>query len=71
MVRQALAARAPETVGPRRFTRMRSGNEQSSLAQKIILPDFYRAGIMTINPPAITPPMFDNPKNGPIYPTYE
>ena len=25
---------------------------------------------MTINPPAITPPMFDNPKNGPIYPTY-
>jgi hypothetical protein len=33
-------------------------------------PDFYRTGIMTINPPAITPPMFDNPKNGPIYPTY-
>ena len=32
--------------------------------------DFYRTGIMTINPPAITPPMFDNPKNGPIYPTY-
>jgi hypothetical protein len=33
-------------------------------------PDFYRTGIMTINPPAITPPMFDNPKNGPIYPTF-
>jgi hypothetical protein len=25
---------------------------------------------MTTNPPAITPPMFENPKNGPIYPTY-
>jgi hypothetical protein len=33
-------------------------------------PDFYRTGIMTINPPVITPPMFDNPKNGAIYPTY-
>jgi hypothetical protein len=33
-------------------------------------PDFYRTGIMTINPPAITPPVFDNPQNGPIYPTY-
>ena len=33
-------------------------------------PDFYRTGIMAINPPVITPPMFDNPKNGPIYPTY-
>ena len=32
--------------------------------------DFYRTGIMTINPPTIAPPMFDNPKNGPIYPTY-
>jgi hypothetical protein len=32
--------------------------------------DFYRTGIMTINPPTITPPMFDNPRNGPIYPTY-
>ena len=32
--------------------------------------DFYRTGIMTINPPVITPPMFDNPANGPIYPTY-
>jgi hypothetical protein len=25
---------------------------------------------MTVNPPVITPPMFDNPKNGKIYPTY-
>src|ERR1700687_4593409 len=25
---------------------------------------------MTINPPVITPPMFDNPKNGPIYSTF-
>ena len=33
-------------------------------------PDFYRTGIMTINPPVITAPMFENPKNGPIYPTY-
>ncbi len=33
-------------------------------------PDFYRTGIMTVNPPVITPPMFENPKNGPIYPTY-
>lgn len=33
-------------------------------------PDFYRTGIMTINPPAITPPVFENPGNGPIYPTY-
>ena len=33
-------------------------------------PDFYKTGIMTINPPSITPPMFDNPANGPIYPTY-
>ncbi len=32
--------------------------------------DFYKTGIMTINPPVITPPMFDNPLNGPIYPTY-
>jgi hypothetical protein len=32
--------------------------------------DFYRTGIMTTNPPTITPPMFDNPRNGPIYPTY-
>ena len=33
-------------------------------------PNFYKTGIMTINPPVITPPMFDNPLNGPIYPTY-
>lgn len=33
-------------------------------------PNYYRTGIMTINPPVITPPMFDNPANGPIYPTY-
>ena len=33
-------------------------------------PDFYKTGIMTINPPVITPPMFDNPRNGKIYPTY-
>jgi len=33
-------------------------------------PDFYRTGIMAVNPPVITPPMFENPKNGPIYPTY-
>ena len=33
-------------------------------------PDFYRTGIMTINPPAITAPMFDNPANGPIYPSF-
>ena len=33
-------------------------------------PDFYRTGVMTINPPVITSRMFDNPKNGPIYPTY-
>jgi Alpha/beta hydrolase domain len=33
-------------------------------------PRYYETGIMTINPPVITPPMFDNPKNGPIYPTF-
>ena len=33
-------------------------------------PDFYRTGIMTIDPPAVAAPMFDNPRNGPIYPTY-
>ena len=33
-------------------------------------PDFYKTGIMTINPPVITSPMFNNPKNGPIYPSY-
>ena len=33
-------------------------------------PDYYRTGIATINPPVIKPPMFENPANGPIYPTY-
>jgi hypothetical protein len=33
-------------------------------------PDYYKTGIATINPPAIKPPMFENPANGPIYPTY-
>jgi hypothetical protein len=33
-------------------------------------PRYYDTGIMTIDPPVITPPMFDNPKNGQIYPTY-
>jgi hypothetical protein len=33
-------------------------------------PDFYRTGIMTVNPPVITAPMFDNPRNGRIYPTF-
>ena len=32
--------------------------------------EFYRTGIMTINPPVVSRPLFDNPKNGPIYPTY-
>jgi hypothetical protein len=32
--------------------------------------DFYKTGIMTLNPPVVVAPMFDNPKNGPIYPTY-
>jgi Alpha/beta hydrolase domain len=33
-------------------------------------PRYYETGIMTVNPPVITPPMFDNPKNGAIYPTF-
>jgi hypothetical protein len=33
-------------------------------------PNFYNTGIMTIYPPVITPPMFDNPANGPIYPSF-
>jgi hypothetical protein len=33
-------------------------------------PDFYRTGIMAINPPAVVPPIFNNPQNGPIYPSY-
>jgi len=32
--------------------------------------DFYTTGIMTINPPVITPPFEDNPLNGPIYPSF-
>ena len=30
----------------------------------------FDQGIMTINPPAWTPPFFDNPANGKIYPSY-
>jgi len=33
-------------------------------------PRYYETGIMTVNPPVITSPMFDNPKNGAIYPTF-
>jgi hypothetical protein len=33
-------------------------------------PDYYKTGIATVNPPVIKPPMFENPANGPIYPTY-
>jgi len=33
-------------------------------------PHYYETGIMIVNPPVITPPMFDNPKNGAIYPTF-
>jgi hypothetical protein len=33
-------------------------------------PDFYQTFVPTINPPVITPPYEDNPKNGPIYPSY-
>ena len=33
-------------------------------------PDYYKTGVATINPPVIKPPMFENPANGPIYPTY-
>jgi len=32
--------------------------------------DFYRTGIMAINPPAVKSPIFNNPENGPIYPSY-
>jgi Alpha/beta hydrolase domain len=32
--------------------------------------DFYKTFVPTINPPVITPPYEDNPKNGPIYPSY-
>ena len=33
-------------------------------------PKFYSTGIMTIDPPAMKPPIFDNRENGPIYPSY-
>jgi hypothetical protein len=33
-------------------------------------PHYYETGIMTVNPPVITQPMFDNPKNGAIYATF-
>ncbi len=33
-------------------------------------PDFYRTGVMTVNPPMMKMPIFDNPANGPIYPTF-
>lgn len=33
-------------------------------------PGFYTRGIMQINPPAVKPPVFNNPQNGPIYPSY-
>jgi hypothetical protein len=33
-------------------------------------PQFYSTGVMKINPPAVRPPVFNNPENGPIYPSY-
>jgi hypothetical protein len=33
-------------------------------------PNFYQTFIPTINPPIITPPIEDNPANGPIYPSF-
>jgi hypothetical protein len=33
-------------------------------------PQFYNTGIMTIDPPSMKPPIFDNRANGPIYPSY-
>jgi len=32
--------------------------------------DFYETGVATFNPPLFTPPYEDNPKNGPIYPSF-
>jgi len=32
--------------------------------------DFYSTGIMTTNPPAVKTPIFNNPENGSIYPSY-
>ncbi len=33
-------------------------------------PGFYQSGIPTFNPPLVSPPMEDNPANGPIYPSF-
>jgi len=33
-------------------------------------PEFYTTGIMTLDPPPVKPPIFDNRENGPIYPSY-
>jgi len=33
-------------------------------------PNFYGTGVMTIYPPVVSAPMFDNPANGPIYPSF-
>ena len=31
---------------------------------------FYSSGIMSTNPPVVTAPIFNNPKNGQVYPSY-
>jgi len=33
-------------------------------------PDYYETGIAAVNPPVVSPPYEDNPKNGPIYPSF-
>ena len=33
-------------------------------------PGFYQSGIPTFNPPLVSPPMEENPANGPIYPSF-
>ena len=33
-------------------------------------PEYYTTGIATVNPPMITSPYEDNPRNGPIYPSF-
>ena len=33
-------------------------------------PHFYQTGIMTVNPPVMATPFFENKANGPIYPTF-
>ncbi|MEO8752509.1 MAG: alpha/beta hydrolase domain-containing protein, partial [Casimicrobiaceae bacterium] len=33
-------------------------------------PNFYATGVPTIYPPVVSSPMFDNPANGPIYPSF-